>query len=81
MEIISEYAEKDEHGKLLEDDAHNAIFKEGTQEQCLTKIEELQLTEVEVSIPEKIKLSELANLKIKPRDLAGSFVRALIEKD
>lgn len=81
MEIITEFAEKDENGRLLEDDAHGAIFAEGMQDKCLAKIEELQLTEVEVSIPEKIKLSELSNLKIKPRDLAGPFVRALIEKD
>lgn len=68
--IINEFAEKDENGKIIPDE--NGNFKILTEhiEICNTKITELLNLEIEIDV-KQLNIEELENIEVGMEDLVG----------
>jgi hypothetical protein len=64
QEILQEYGEKDENGNLVPTDDGNGIkIKIETQQECFSKINELQMLEVE--LPDiKFDIEDFGNIEL-----------------
>lgn len=68
QEILNEFGQKDESGKLTRDKDGNIAIAPDKLMACNQKLQELNDTEVEYEVKQTFALDELSELKLTPRE-------------
>ena len=77
-EIIKEYAENDESGKMILDkESLQPVFKEENREVCIQKLTELINTEIDIDI-KTFNIEEFDDIKIQMTEISHVFMDKLV---